>query len=155
MTGGVKVVGEALERHDKRHKTTVLLWQLVRVLIFFFVQALGITTALEVTFSHFRLRTSCMHAAVKRHVDRTARTSWLSSSMILSRLQASRTSDCPHRQDLGIAFMDCYDLLPLICISGNNSSQKTTTPSQKKRRRYLLCTVWRSSISRSLCEYDV
>ena len=102
------------------------------MLIFFFVQALGITTALEVTFSHFRLKASCMHAAVKRHVDRTARTSWLSSSMILSRLQASRTSDCPHRQDLGIAFMDCYDLLPLICISGNNSSQKNNHPIAKK-----------------------
>ena len=94
------------DRQDSSSSHSLGLIGMVRVPIFFFVQALGMTTALAVTFPHVNDRASDIRAAVKRHVESTARTSGLSSPMTRSRPQASKISACPHRQDLG------------ICVSG-------------------------------------
>ena len=57
---------------------------IVRVFIFFFVTAFGITTSVDVMFSQRKERASLMRAAVNRHVDRVARTTGLTACAIAS-----------------------------------------------------------------------
>ncbi len=75
---------------------------MVRVAIFFFVHASGITTAVGWTFSHFRLSASLMRAAVNLHVECTARHSGSSRAMMASSRSPSKISACPQRHDFGI-----------------------------------------------------
>ena len=65
---------------------------IVRVAVFFFVHALGVTTAVGVTFSHLRLRASLIRAAVNLHAESTALHSGLSSAMSTSRRSLSKIS---------------------------------------------------------------
>ena len=57
---------------------------IVRVFIFFFVTAFGITTSVDVMFFQRKDRASLMRAAVKRHVDSAARTTGLTTCAIAS-----------------------------------------------------------------------
>ena len=76
---------------------------IVRVLIFFFVTAFGMTMSVGVIFSHRSESASVMRAAVNLQVDRAARHIGLTSSMTASNCSAVSVNACPDLFDFGIS----------------------------------------------------
>ena len=84
---------------------------MVRVFIFFFVTALGMTMSVDVTFSHRNESASLQRAAVNRQVATAALMMGLSSAERASSCSVLRVDACPARFVFGIArFVSCTEL---------------------------------------------